>query len=57
MLKWARENGCPWNEETCEYAAKHSHLETLKWARENGCPWDEWTCAWAAHKGYLETPQ
>jgi hypothetical protein len=17
MLKWARENGCPWNEETC----------------------------------------
>jgi len=48
VLKWARENGCPWDEETCAYAAKGGHLEVLKWARENGCPWDEWTCAYAA---------
>jgi hypothetical protein len=47
-LKWARENGCPWNEQTCAYAAEGGHLEMLKWARENGCPWDEDTCEYAA---------
>jgi len=41
VLKWARENGCPWDKQTCAYAAKGGHLEVLKWARENGCPWDE----------------
>jgi hypothetical protein len=40
MLKWARENGCPWTSLTCAYAAKGGHLEVLKWARENGCPWN-----------------
>ena len=40
-LKWARENGCPWNVWTCTYAARGGQLETLKWARENGCPWNK----------------
>ena len=26
-LKYAHENGCPWNEETCHYAAKKGHLK------------------------------
>ena len=47
MLKWARESDCPWDEETCAYAAE-GHLEVLKWAHANGCPWDEETCAYAA---------
>ena len=34
-MKWARENGCPWDEVTCAYAAQNGHLETLRWAREN----------------------
>ena len=38
VLKYARENGCPWDETTCAAAAKNGHLETLKWARENGAP-------------------
>ena len=38
ILKWARENGCPWNEDTCANAAENGYLEVLKWARENGCP-------------------
>jgi hypothetical protein len=41
VLKWARENGCPWDEKTCAHAARGGHLKVLKWARENGCPWDE----------------
>ena len=41
VLKWARENGCPWNADTCSSAASGGHLEILKWARENGCPWNK----------------
>jgi hypothetical protein len=48
VLKWARENGCPWDERTCANAAEGGHLEVLKWARANGCPWDEETCMYAA---------
>ena len=55
MLKWARENGCPWDERTCMFAAEGGHLEVLKWARENGCPWNEDTREIAAEMGYVET--
>jgi hypothetical protein len=48
VLKWARENDCPWDELTCTSAALGGHLEVLKWARENGCPWNAWTCDSAA---------
>ena len=50
VLKWARENGCDWDSNTCSYAAENGHLEVLKWARENGCEWDSDTCAYAARK-------
>jgi hypothetical protein len=40
MLKYARANGCPWDEGTCAAAARGGHLEVLQWARANGCPWD-----------------
>ena len=38
LLQFLRENGCPWNEGTCYFAAKNGHLECLKYAHENGCP-------------------
>ena len=57
LLRWARENGCPWDERTCAAAAAGGKLEVLKWARENGCPWDESTCAAAAAGGHLEVLQ
>jgi len=40
-LKYAHENGCPWNENTCCSAAENGHLECLKYAHENGCPGSE----------------
>ena len=52
MLKYLHENGCPWNETTCERAAANGHLDVLKYLHENGCPWDERTCASAAANGY-----
>ena len=44
VLKWARENGCDWEEYTSIYAASNGHLEVLKWAIENGCPIDIVEC-------------
>ena len=57
LIKWARANGCPWNEWTCLYAANGGHLEVLQWARANGCPWNEYTCLHAAEGGHLEVLQ
>ena len=53
-LKYARENGCPWDEVTCIAAAVNGHLDCLRYARKNGCPWDEKTCEGAAKYGHLE---
>ena len=47
MLKWARENGCPWDEFTCSNAAKNGHFEILKWARENGGYFNSRVCSGA----------
>ena len=57
QLKELRENGCPWDENTCALAAKGENLEALQWARANGCPWNEQTCAMAAKGGHLEVLQ
>jgi hypothetical protein len=54
MLKWARGQNIPWDEETCMWA---TNLELLKWAHENGCPWDERTCCNAADDCNLEMLQ
>ena len=37
VARWAKERGCPWDEETCAYAAEGGHLEMLQWLRANGC--------------------
>ena len=53
-MKWARQNGCPWDKTTCSRASWEGHLDVLKWARENRCPWDWATCRWAAGGGHLD---
>jgi hypothetical protein len=52
-VKWLRENGCPWDKWTCQYAAEKGYLEILKWAREHGCPWNKEECLREA-KNYPE---
>ena len=48
VLQWARdqEPPCPWDEGTCQAAAKEGHLAVLQWARdqEPPCPWDVEEC-------------
>ena len=57
MLKWARQNGCSWNESTCSHAAIGGHLAVLQWARHNGCRWSAGTCTSAALTGHLAVLQ
>jgi hypothetical protein len=57
VLKWARSQGCPWDEYTYSLAAKNGHLEVLKWLRSQRCPWDKFICSWAADGGHLEVLQ
>ena len=53
-LRYAHENGCPWNWKTCAHAAANGHLKCLKYAHENGCPCEEGTCMRAASYGHLD---
>jgi hypothetical protein len=53
-LKYAHENGCPWDEKTCIYAAENENIECLKYAHKNGCQWNEYACSHAAENGQLE---
>jgi hypothetical protein len=53
-LKYAHENGCPWDEYTCINAVQNGHIECLKYAHENGCPWNKEVCLHTALNGHIE---
>lgn len=41
MLKWLREQGCPWNSRVCTNLAVYGNgLEVMMWAVRNGCPFN-----------------
>lgn len=54
LLKCAREEGCPWDKETCLLAAKGGFVEVLNYAYENGCPEHWYECEFAAEGGHRE---
>jgi len=54
VLKWAREQNCPWGVRTCAHAAARGHLKILKWARAHHCPWNALTCKNAADDKRLD---
>ncbi len=53
-LKYAHDNGCPWNIHTTLFAAKNNHLDCLKYAHENGCPWYIGSTSVSAENGHLD---
>jgi hypothetical protein len=53
-LKYAHENGCPWDEKTCDAATRWDNIECLIYAFENGCRWDDNTALLAVHYDKLE---
>lgn len=54
VLRWLRDNWCPWDSQTCESATCGGHLAVLRWGREDGCPWDPYTCEDGAALGHLD---
>ena len=38
MLKYSRENGCPWDEIFIDNAIYYKNYDILQWAIKNGCP-------------------
>ena len=54
VLQWAREQGCPWDDEICAAAAAQGHLQVLQWARAQDCPWNKAVCIRAVEGNHLE---
>ena len=42
-LRWLRDNGCPWDKETCLDAAREGHLGVFEWALREGAPNGIWS--------------
>jgi len=40
LLKWLRDQGCPWDESTILVAFERNRLDVLEWSLRNGCPID-----------------
>ena len=55
LLKWLRQYGCPFHQQTTAIAAQYGYLDVLEWCHEHACPWDIRTCAYAADNGDLVT--
>lgn len=53
ILKWARENGYPWDERVCYIAALKGYDEIFKWAVSNECPRSAIACNYIAKRGKL----
>lgn len=52
-LRYAHENGCPWDDKACTCAALRGRLECLRYAHQNGCAWTTYTCSNASARGQL----
>lgn len=51
ILKYARDRGCPRDEQCCASAAEAGHLTIFECVREGGCPWDVRPSSAAAGSG------
>lgn len=54
ILKILREEyNCPWDENTCIYAAEKGRLNILMYAKKHGCPFHEDACMFAARYNHF----
>jgi ferredoxin len=55
IVKWLREQGCPWNTYTFKKAIAYvPELEFLKWLRADNCPWGEAVVRYAVNRCVVE---
>ena len=50
-LRWAHNEGLPWDRETCRAAARYGHTDIMLWAWAGGCPMDVNECGLQAARG------
>ena len=43
MLRWLKENCCPWDSGTFVAAKENGNAEILCWLKEHGCPEADWS--------------
>lgn len=43
MVKWLKQQNCPWDSRTFQYAAMIGYIEIMEWLYQNNCPWDAQT--------------
>ena len=36
IMKWLKDNGCPWNEHTFACAVEYCNSDIIKWLKSNG---------------------
>eukprot|EP00594_Rhizosolenia_setigera_P016530 CAMPEP_0178966772 /NCGR_PEP_ID=MMETSP0789-20121207/17121_1 /TAXON_ID=3005 /ORGANISM="Rhizosolenia setigera, Strain CCMP 1694" /LENGTH=291 /DNA_ID=CAMNT_0020652101 /DNA_START=67 /DNA_END=939 /DNA_ORIENTATION=+ len=41
VMKWLRNQACPWGERTFREAAIKDNLDILQWLHDEGCPWPQ----------------
>jgi hypothetical protein len=41
LLKWARSNGCPWDEETYELGNENGNPAIMRYLEDEDCPMEE----------------
>tara|TARA_Y100000746_G_scaffold119062_1_gene101837 strand:- start:580 stop:756 length:177 start_codon:yes stop_codon:yes gene_type:complete len=50
VLKYLHENGCPWDQGTCYYAAQRKHWDCLQYVVDNKFPgWEYYAEKYAEH--------
>ena len=54
VMKWLRENGCPWHTNTFTTGIIYGNLDVLNWLHENDCPWNKNTFGAAVAMGNLD---
>ena len=42
-VQWARKQGIPIDEDTCNVAARYGNWDMVKWLHSEGCPWNKET--------------
>lgn len=54
VIKWMKQEGCPWGTSTFREAAGFGNIELMTWIRDNGCIFDESSVIYASANGKLD---
>jgi hypothetical protein len=53
ILKWLKDEGCPWDALAFSMAAKAGNMNVLNWLKDEGCPWNATAFSMATKAGNI----